>query len=325
MTKLKIAIYWGAACGGCDVAILDTQEKILEIAELADIVFWPIAVDFKYQDLENMEDQSIDICMYHGSVRNSEQEQVARLLREKGKTVIAFGSCACFGGITGLGNLFTREEILRRVYKTTPSTSNPDNIYPQSETRVREGKIFLPYFQDAVSSLNKVVKVDYYIPGCPPPVDLIINAVDAIKTGNLPPEGSVLAPEKGLCDECPRERKEKVISEIKRFHEVQDDGKTCLLEQGILCMGPATRAGCEGACIKVNMACRGCMGPTPAVIDQGAKMIGSLGSVVGIENEETMSENEVKKLLDKVEDLVGSLYSFTLPAALINRKITKKI
>lgn len=324
MAKLKMAVYWGAACGGCDVAILDTQEKILEIAELADIVFWPIAVDLKYEDIETTEDESIDICLYNGSVRNSEQQYVAELLRRKSKVVIAFGACACFGGIPGLANLFDRDQILERVYKTTPSTSNPDNIYPQTEVKVKEGTLFLPHFQATVSALDKVVEVDYYIPGCPPPVNLIMGAVDAIKTGNLPPKGSVLAPEKSVCDECPRERKEKAIPEIKRFYQVQDDGKTCLLEQGILCIGPAVRAGCEGACIKANMPCRGCMGPTPGVIDQGAKMIGAIGSVVGLADEEIMSESEVQELLDKVEDIIGCLHSFTLPVALINKKIKEK-
>lgn len=324
MAKLKMAVYWGAACGGCDVAILDTKEKILEIKELADIVFWPIAADLKYKDVERMEDESIDVCMYNGGVRNSEQEEVAKLLREKSKILIAFGACACFGGIPGLANLFTKEDILRRVYKETPSTSNPDDVYPQPKVEVKEGKISLPSFGDIVKPLNKAVQVDYYVPGCPPPVNLIINAVDAIKTGNLPPPGSTLAPETIVCDECPRERKEKVIPELKRFYQVQDDGKTCLLEQGILCMGPATRAGCEAACVKVNMSCRGCMGPTREVVDQGAKMIGSLGSVLGIENEEKMSEDEVRELLEKVEDIAGSLYSFTLPSALINRKIKGK-
>lgn len=74
MAKLKLAIYWAASCGGCDVAILDINERILDVAALADIVFWPIAIDFKYSDVEAMEDKSIDICLFNGAVRNSEHQ-----------------------------------------------------------------------------------------------------------------------------------------------------------------------------------------------------------------------------------------------------------
>jgi F420-non-reducing hydrogenase small subunit len=105
MAKAKLALYWAASCGGCDVAVLDTNEKILDIAALADIVLWPIAVDFKYHHIEAMKDGEIDLCLFNGAIRNSEQEKIARLLRSKSKVMIAFGSCACFGGIPGLANL----------------------------------------------------------------------------------------------------------------------------------------------------------------------------------------------------------------------------
>jgi len=99
--KLKLAIYWGAACGGCDVAILDTHEKLLEIADAADIYLWPIAMDFKYDDVRKMEDGYLDVAMYSGAVRNSENEEIARLLRRKSKVMIALGSCAHMGGRRG--------------------------------------------------------------------------------------------------------------------------------------------------------------------------------------------------------------------------------
>ena len=81
MDKLKFAIYWAASCGGCDVAILDINEKILDVAEIADIVLWPIALDFKYKDVEAMPDGSVDVCLFNGAVRNSEQVDIAKMLR----------------------------------------------------------------------------------------------------------------------------------------------------------------------------------------------------------------------------------------------------
>src|SRR3974377_1740869 len=144
MAKLKLASYWAAACGGCDVAILDVHEKILDIAAAADIVFWPIATDFKYSDVEAMPDGHIDVTLFHGAVRNSENEHLARRLRAKSKTLVAFGSCAHLGGIPGLANLFTREDIFQRVYKDSPSTVNGNGTVPLPETKVPEGELELP-------------------------------------------------------------------------------------------------------------------------------------------------------------------------------------
>ncbi|MEW6070087.1 MAG: oxidoreductase, partial [Candidatus Thermoplasmatota archaeon] len=124
--KLKIAIYWTGSCGGCEVALVDLNEKILELAGIADIVFWPVAVDFKYEDLEKFEPQEIDISLINGCIVNSENEEIAKLLREKSKIIVAYGSCACFGGIPGLVNLATKEEVYKIAYSETPSTVNPD-------------------------------------------------------------------------------------------------------------------------------------------------------------------------------------------------------
>ena len=83
--KLKFAFYWAASCGGCEVAVLDVDEAILNVVALADIVFWPVAIDIKYKDVEAMPDKSIDVCFFNGAVRNSEQEHLAKMLRQKAK------------------------------------------------------------------------------------------------------------------------------------------------------------------------------------------------------------------------------------------------
>ena len=128
--KLKIAVYWSAACGGCCVSVLDIHEKLLDVIAEADLVFWPIALDIKYKDVENMPDQFIDITLFNGAVRNSENEEMAKLLRAKSKVLIAYGACAQLGGIPGLGNFHNREQIFSRVYDDTESTVNPDKIRP---------------------------------------------------------------------------------------------------------------------------------------------------------------------------------------------------
>ena len=167
--KLQIAIYWGAACGGCDVAVLDTNEFILDVGAVADIRLWPIAADGKYHDVEAMEDGELDFAIFNGGVRNSENEEIARLLRQKSKLLVAFGACAHMGGIPGLANLTSRERILDTVYLHNPSIESGSNVLPQPETRLDDGKeLDLPRFYRRVYRLDHVVDVRLLHPRVPP-------------------------------------------------------------------------------------------------------------------------------------------------------------
>ena len=323
--KLKIAFYWAASCGGCEIAVLDINEKILDVVQIADIVFWPVAIDIKYKDVENMADGYINITFFNGSIRNSEQEHMAKLLRKKSKTIVAFGSCAHEGCIPGLANLHNKAEIFDTVYIKEKSVANPEEIVPKTETKVKEGILKIPEFYDTVKTLDQTVEVDYYLPGCPPPVQLISNAIDAIANNQLPPKGTVLAPLKAVCDECPRTREDKKITKIYRVHEKVPEPEKCLLEQGILCMGPATRSGCDAQCLTVDMPCTGCGGPCPNVPEQGAAMISALASIMGVEEEkEAYTEEEVETLMSQIKDPIGTFYMYSLPASILKRKVIKQ-
>ena len=324
--KLKIAFYWAASCGGCEIAVLDINEKILDVVQIADIVFWPVAMDIKYKDVENMSDGYIDITFFNGSIRNSEQEHMAKLLRKKSKTLVAFGSCAHEGCIPGLANLHNKQEIFDTVYIKDKSVVNPSGILPKTTTKVKEGVLNIPEFYDTVKTLDQTLDVDYYLPGCPPPVKLIANAVGAIAKGELPPKGSVLAPNKSVCDECPLTRGEpweRRITEIKRVYEITPDPEQCLLEQGIICMGPATRAGCEAQCLSINMPCTGCGGPCQEALEQGTAMLSALASLLGV-NEEKNPDYDPQKLIDQIKDPLGTFYKYSMPFSILNRKVMKK-
>ena len=321
--KLKIAFYWAASCGGCEIAVLDINEKILDVVQIADIVFWPVAMDVKYKDVKAMPDKYIDITFFNGSIRNSEQEEMAKLLRQKSKTLVAFGSCAHEGCIPGLANLHDSKEILEYVYQKQRGLANPEGTIPTPETKVKEGILEIPKFYDTVKTLAQTVDVDYYLPGCPPPVKLIANAVDAIAKGELPPKGSVLAPLKAVCDECPRTRENKKITKLYRVYEKEPEPEKCLLEQGILCMGPATRSGCGAQCLKVDMPCTGCGGPGPNMPELGAGMISALASILGYD-EKDLSPEAIEKLMSQVIDPVGTFYMYSLPASIFKRKVMKK-
>ena len=321
--KPKIAFYWAASCGGCEIAVLDINEKILDVVAKADIVFWPVAMDIKYKDVEAFPEKHIDVCFFNGAIRTEEQEHMAKLLRRKAKTLIAFGSCAHQGGIPGLANIADKEQVFERAYLQTPSTKNSQSVTPKTSVQVKEGKLTLPEFYDTVKTLGQIVEVDYYVPGCPPPVDLILKAFEAIAENELPPKGSVLAPEKSVCDECPRKKEEKRISRIYRVHEVTPEPEKCLLEQGILCMGPATRGGCGAKCIEANMPCTGCGGPCPNATEQGSAMISALSSILEANGEKEETGNP-EKLIAQIKDPLGSFYRYCLPASLIKRRVMKK-
>jgi F420-non-reducing hydrogenase small subunit len=218
-----------------------------------------------------------------------------------------------------------REEIFRVVYDEMPSTVNPDGVRPQPDTTVNGHHLDLPVFFNQVLPLDQVVDVDYYIPGCPPSTDriwdLVMVAKDFVETGNLPPKGAVVAGGLALCEDCHRERHDKKIDRIVRVHEFEDDGKTCLLEQGVICMGPATRTGCGHRCINANMPCRGCLGPLPGVKDQGAKMLSALASVMGLDDEEDMDEETVSTIIGQIKDPLGTFYRFSLGSSILGGRL----
>jgi len=316
MSKLNVAIYWGASCGGCDVAFADIHEKILDVIQVADVVFWPCAMDFKYKDLEGYPDKFIDVTLFNGAIRNSENEHIAHLLRKKSKVMVAFGSCAHLGGIPGLANFHDKAEIFKTAYEETFSTANSDRVIPQTRWKVPEGELTLPAIYDTVKTLAQTVPVDYFVPGCPPNPEQIAVVLQAVATNKLPPVGSVVgASDKAMCDECPRKKTELKFKQFKRRHLVHPDPDVCFLEQGIVCIGSATRAGCGYRCIQSNMPCRGCYGPLPGVVDQGAKILSAIASHIDSED-----PKEVEEILNGIPDPAGYFYRFSLPASLLRRR-----
>ncbi len=318
MAKPIVAFYWCASCGGCEEAVVDLAEDILKVVDAVDIRLWPVAMDFKRADVEAMDDKSIAVSFINGAVRTEEQEEMVKLLRKKSQLVIAFGACAHLGGIPGLANIANKKEIFETAYKLTRSTANPKGIYPQTVTQTPYGKLTLPEFFDTVQTLDQTIDVDYYLPGCAPPPELIMQAVTAILEGKLPPKGSVLTVDKALCETCERNKSKPdklAIKDIKRISEVIADPEKCFLAEGIICLGPATRGGCGERCINANMPCRGCFGPTKEVKDMGAKFLSSLASIIDIDD-----EKEIEKIAERVIDPIGLFYMYSLPSSILRRK-----
>lgn len=311
--KVRFAYLLCGGCGGCDMAILDLSETLVDLLAHLDVVFWaPIIADVRYKDLEAMPDESIDIGLCSGMIRFSEQKRMAQTMRKKCKTLIAYGTCAALGGVPGMGNMYTREEILNTVYYNTYSTDNPDGVTPQTKCVV-DGKyeLILPEFYEAVLPLRQITDVDYFIGGCPPHHSFVERALSAILAGKLPPQGSWITSGKAVCDVCngnPAARGEKIelIKEVKRTTDgTPEDGK-CLLQQGYLCLGAITQADCGALCPKVNIPCRGCGGPVPGVKDFGLRAIGAIAPLFANED-----------LVFQVPSPTKLFYRYSLPASML--------
>ena len=318
-SKPKIGFYWCASCGGCEEAVVDLAEDILGVLDAIDIVFWPCAMDFKKSDVEATADGAITATLLNGAIRSSEQEEMARLLRRKSQLLIAYGACAHLGGIPGLANQFAREDLLKYVYEEAPTVTNHSHSRPQQNFALNDFDLHLPELRNVVRALDQVVPVDYYIPGCPPTPALTKAAVGALLSGQLPPRGTVLAPDTAVCEQCARRASKPAdlaFSEFKRPHQAKVDPNTCFLAAGMLCMGPATRGGCEAVCTKGGMPCTGCFGPTSRVRDQGAKMISGLCANVSAKEPRAIADT-----LAGIPDPIGSFYRYALPRSLLRRRV----
>ena len=315
----KIAFYWCASCGGCEESVVDLAEDILGILDAAEVVFWPVAMDFKRSDVEAMPDGTIHVAMINGAVRTTEQEEMAQLLRRKSQLVVAYGACAQLGGIPGLANQFEREEILRVAFEDCPSVQNPGKVRPKACVGEGGRVAALPDLHRVVRTLNQVIPVDYVLPGCPPTPSLVKAAVTALLSRELPSKGSVLAPDIALCEQCPRKDSKPAdlkFTAFKRPHLTPSDPQRCFLAQGVVCMGPATRGGCEAQCVQGNMPCSGCFGPTSRVRDHGAKILSSLCS-----NLAAATEADIDRALATIPDPVGTFYRYSLASSLLRKRV----
>lgn len=264
-SKISVATAWLQGCAGCHMSLLDLHEDLTDLLDVIDIKYSPL-VDAKVVPV-------VDLCIVEGAVANDHNEALLKTLREKSTTLVALGTCACSGGITGFRNVTTREQALKCAYIDTPTTV--DGKIPNAEV--------VPELNEVVKALHQVVKVDYFIPGCPPTPDIIKSAITSILYGNPPKEKT-----HNLCEGCDRTKekmlvasRDYLIDEVVSVHELETiDSERCFLEQGVLCMGPATREGCGVLCPKANMPCRGCQGPPHSAPEQGAKLINCLSSLL---------------------------------------------
>jgi len=264
-------------------------ERLVELAARIDFVYSPL------QDVKSIED--VDVVFVEGAVASEEDESRLQQIRSKADVLVAMGTCACYGGIAGLRGLWSLGEVL-------------EASFGQDESAAVEESDELPRLFESVRPLAQVVDVDHILPGCPPPTASIEAFVTGLLDGDVPEQ-----PTHNLCEECERVRPNLlkpaggfILDKVQAVFELERvDPERCFLEQGVLCMGPATREGCGARCLAGNMPCRGCMGPTKNVREQGCKMIDSLASILPA------------GAMMYLEDVVGTGYRFSLPISIYRR------
>ncbi len=276
---VRLAEEWFAICGGCEVTILDIGEPLLDVLAKLDIVHMPVLMDHKlYGQTGEQAEMGIpdaDVGIITGGIRTEEHKKLAQEMRKRCKTLIAMGSCACFGGVPALANLYSTDEITEKVYRGSVSTEH-DGV----------PNVGIPALTDRVYAIKEVVPVDLSLPGCPTTPEMVAGALTALLEGK-----PIELPTKSVCDDCPTIREKKAVSTLKRRLEGPEftpgrplSEMRCLMEQGFLCLGPATRTGCGGSqgtprCIRAYMPCEGCFGPLSDTANPMVDMMGALSTI----------------------------------------------
>ena len=170
MAKPKVSSDWLGGCSGCHMSFLDMDERILDIIDAVDLRSTPIT------DLKQPDESGVDVGILEGCVNNSEHVKVAKRMRERCKILVAFGDCAVFGGIPAMRNFFDLNEAMRCGYIDTVSTDSEGMVPTDPELAVPQ----------RVQALSEIVKVDVFLPGCPPSADAIYYTLVELANGRMP-------------------------------------------------------------------------------------------------------------------------------------------
>ena len=248
--KVRLNTEWLCDCGGCHVAIVDLHEKILKVLESVEILKCPVLTDVKgYPEA--------DVGIVTGSVRTEHDRHAAIEMRKKCKTIIAFGTCAVFGGLHGAGLAHSREEILEHVYKNNPTTKT--DLIPGNS---------ISGLEKLVTPIDEVIEVDLYLPGCPPHAHFIFEALSSLVTGTRPRVNG-----ETVCARCDRVMTKTDVTALKENHEGIPEEGVCFLSQGYICLGSATLDRCLAPCPAHGIQCTGCAGPTMQILSEPTRDI----------------------------------------------------
>ena len=285
-TPVKLSTIPLDSCCGCHMSLVNLGTDLLDILAQNVLVFSPVLMDQKTI-------QPCTVALVEGGVRNHENATKLKELREKADILIALGTCASFGGVSGMGSSFTTADILANAYGT--------DFVPED----------LPALEPRVTPVDAHVTVDYYIPGCPPPVGLLKDTLVSLLSGQKPKRVDL-----PVCAECKRTVKKHLQSEMKRLADTLPDPEECLLSQGLVCLGSVSRCGCGAVCTHAGVPCRGCRGPIDRVfIEPTHGILYDLTRRISHFTGKKVSDVEAD-----LKDVLHTFYQYTLSVTEMRRK-----
>ncbi len=243
--KTTISTEWLSGCSGCHVALVDLHEKLLNLMDSFEFVRIPVLMDEKGYP-------PADVGIIEGAIRSEHDREATLALRKSVKTLIAFGTCAVYGGPSGIGWLYPPDAILSGVYKNGPTTAQ-DEVLDAS----------LPQLEQSVVPVNEAVPVDLFLPGCPPHPSWIATALGALSD----PQRHTLE-QRTVCSQCERTMKKQEGVTLKTSQVHADDEKLCFLSQGVVCLGSVSMDRCLSPCPNRGVACAGCAGPSFDIVTE---------------------------------------------------------
>jgi len=296
MSSIPVNIEWLSDCSGCHVAIVDLHEKILTVLQAVNIQRCPVLTDIK-------DYPKARLGLVSGAIRSEHDRHAAEEMRKSCDLIVAWGTCAVYGGIAGAGNVHSCEDILDTVYrnnKTTCSTQCPGSEVSRLEP--------------SVSPLDSVIPVDLYLPGCPPHPAVVFDALLGLVEGR-PPRA---ATRESVCARCKRQMEKGEVDRIRKNSEGVPDPELCFLSQGYLCMGSVTLDRCLSPCPLNGIPCSGCAGATMQILTEPNRDIRT-------EIAERMSRLTLipkEQIVREIERTSKTHYSYTMATPMIGEKPT---
>ncbi len=293
--KVRLNTDWLCDCGGCHVAIVDLHEKILKVLEDIEIQKCPVLTDVK-------DYPEADIGILTGSIRTEHDRHAAEEMRKKCKTIIAFGTCAVYGGLHGAGLAHTKEEIMDYVYKSTPTTKT--DFVPSTD---------ITGLEHVVTPIDEVIDVDLYLPGCPPHAHFIFESLSSLIEGREAKAG-----QETVCAGCRRVMKKTDVTSILDSQEGIPDDDVCFLSQGYICLGSVTLDRCLAPCPNHGGMCTGCAGPTMQILSEPNHDIRTEVS----ERMSKLTNIEEDTIINHMEKSAKTHYAYAMATKMIGNKPT---
>ncbi len=297
MSKLRLNTEWLCACGGCHVGIVDLHEKLLDILGAVDILHCPVLTDIKDRP-------EAELGIITGAVRNEHDREAALDMRAKCKSIIAFGTCAVYGGLSAASLAHSREEILDSVYVNNRTTRGKP---PSKKVSPLEHQV-LP--------VDEVIDVDLYLPGCPPHASYIFDALLSLVKGR-----PVKAGDENVCARCKREMTITETQNLATLNEYVPDNEVCFLSQGTVCLGSVTLDRCLAPCPRKGVPCSGCAGPTMQVLTEPNRDIRTEVA----ERMASMTNIKHETIVKAMEQSAKTHYAYAMATRMVGEKPTFQI